>query len=153
MMLNANSFTPVNANLIPTGEVPAVAGTPFDFTKPMAIGSRINDPQVQAHKGYDVNFVVNGTPGTMRLAARATDPASGRTMEVWTTQPGIQFYTSNYLDGTLTGKRGIHYNQYGAFALETQHFPDSINQPSFPPVVLHPGQTFHEATTYKFSVR
>jgi aldose 1-epimerase len=152
MMLNAGSYTPVNANLIPTGEILSVAGTPFDFTKPMAIGSRINDPQVQSHKGYDNNFVVDGTPGTLRLAARATDPDSGRTMEVWTTEPGIQFYTSNYLDGTLNGKRGIHYNQYGAFALETQHYPDSINQPNFPPVVLHPGQTFHEATTYKFSV-
>jgi aldose 1-epimerase len=150
-MLNANSYTPVNANLIPTGEILPVAGTPFDFTKPTVIGSRINDPQVQAHKGYDNNFVVIGTPGTMRLAARATDPDSGRTMEVWTTQPGIQFYTSNYLDGTLNGKRGIHYNQYAAFALETQHYPDSINQPNFPPVVLHPGETFHESTTYKFS--
>jgi aldose 1-epimerase len=153
LMLNADSYTPVNANLIPTGEVPAVAGTPFDFTKPMALGSRITDPLVQAHKGYDVNFVVNGTPGTMRLAARATDPDSGRTMEVWTTEPGIQLYTSNYLDGTLNGKRGIHYKQYGAFALETQHYPDSINQPSFPPVILRPGQTFHEATTYKFSAK
>jgi aldose 1-epimerase len=151
LMLNANSYTPVNANLIPTGEILPVAGTPFDFTKPTVIGSRINDPQVQAHKGYDNNFVVIGTPGTMRLAARATDPDSGRTMEVWTTQPGIQFYTSNYLDGTLNGKRGIHYNQYAAFALETQHYPDSINQPNFPPVVLHPGETFHESTTYKFS--
>jgi|HubBroStandDraft_1064217.scaffolds.fasta_scaffold32022_1 aldose 1-epimerase len=153
LMLNANSYTPVNANLIPTGEIPPVAGTPFDFTKPMALGSRINDPQVQSHKGYDNNYVVNGTPGTMRLAARATDPDSGRTMEVWTTEPGIQLYTSNYLDGTLNGKRGIHYKQYGAFALETQHYPDSINQPTFPPVVLHPGQTFHEMTTYKFSAK
>ncbi|MGB6544968.1 MAG: aldose epimerase family protein [Candidatus Acidiferrales bacterium] len=153
LMLNANSYTPVNANLIPTGEILPVARTAFDFTKPMAIGSRINDPDVQAHKGYDINYVVTGTPGTMRLAARAEDPASGRTMEVWTTQPGIQLYTSNYLDGTLNGKRGIHYKQYGAFALETQHFPDSINQPKFPPVVLHPGQTFHESTTYKFSAK
>jgi aldose 1-epimerase len=153
LMLNADSYTPVNANLIPTGQILPVAGTPFDFTKPMAIGSRITDPSVQSHKGYDNNYVVNGAPGAMRLAARATDPDSGRTMEVWTTEPGIQLYTSNYLDGTLNGKRGIHYKQYGAFALETQHFPDSINQPAFPPVILRPGQTFHEATTYKFSAK
>jgi aldose 1-epimerase len=151
LMLNANSYTPVNANLIPTGVIAPVAGTPFDFTKPMAIGSRINDPAVQEHLGYDNNYVVNGTPGSMRLAARATDPDSGRTMEVWTTQPGIQLYTSNYLDGTLNGKRGVHYKQYAAFALETQHFPDSPNQPSFPSTVLHPGQTYHESTIYKFS--
>jgi aldose 1-epimerase len=119
----------------------------------MAIGSRINDPQVQLNKGYDINFVVNGAAGAMRLAARASDPESGRIMEVFTTQPGIQLYTSNYLDGTLNGKRGIHYAQYAAFALETQHYPDSINQASFPPVVLHPGQTFHEETIYKFSAK
>jgi len=152
LMLNATSYTPVNANLIPTGEILPVAGTPFDFTKAVAIGSRINDPQVQAHKGYDLNFVVEGAAGTMRLAAKATDPASGRVMEVFTTEPGIQLYTSNYLDGSLNGKHGVHYKQYGAFALETQHYPDSINQPSFPSVVLKPGQTFHEMTTYKFSV-
>jgi aldose 1-epimerase len=153
MMLNADSYTPVNANLIPTGQILPVAGTPYDFTKPMAIGSRINDPRVQLNKGYDINFVVNGAAGAMRLAARASDPESGRIMEVFTTQPGIQLYTSNYLDGTLNGKRGIHYAQYAAFALETQHYPDSINQASFPPVVLHPGQTFHEETIYKFSAK
>jgi aldose 1-epimerase len=151
LTLNADSYTPVNANLIPTGQILPVAGTPFDFTKPTVIGSRINDPQVQQNKGYDINFVVNGNPGTMRLAAKATDPDSGRTMEVFTTEPGIQLYTSNYLDGTLNGKRGIHYKQYSAFALETQHYPDSINQPSFPSVILRPGQNFHEATIYKFS--
>ena len=153
LTLNANSYTPVNASLIPTGQILPVAGTPFDFTKPSVIGSRINDPQVQQNKGYDINFVVNGNPGTMRLAAKAFDPVSGRMMEVFTTEPGIQLYTSNYLDGTLNGKHGVHYKQYSAFALETQHYPDSINHPGFPSVILHPGQTFHEATIYKFSVR
>jgi aldose 1-epimerase len=153
LTLYANSYTPVDAHLIPTGQILPVAGTPFDFIKPSVIGSRIDDPLVQQNRGYDINFVVNGTPGTMRLSAKATDPASGRTMEVFTTQPGIQFYTSNHLDGTLNGKRGIHYKQYGAFALETQHYPDSINHPDFPSVILRPGQVFHEATTYKFSVR
>ncbi len=152
LMLNADFYAPVNDHMIPTGEILPVAGTPFDFTKPMAIGSRFTDPKVRKHNGYDYNYVVNQTPGTMRLAARANDPHSGRAMEVWTTQPGIQFYTGNHLDGRLTGKRGVRYRQYAAFCLEAQHYPDSINHPNFPSVILRPGQTYHEATTLKFSV-
>jgi aldose 1-epimerase len=150
VMLNASRYTPVNDTLIPTGELAPVAGTPMDFTKPMPIGSRIsqltNKPQ-----GYDHNYVLNGT-GKLSLAARVSEPKTGRVMEIWTTEPGIQFYTGNFLDGTLTGKYGMVYQQHNGFCLETDHFPDSVNQPSFPPVVLHPGETYTQTTVHKFGI-
>ncbi len=152
--INADKFTPVNANLIPTGELRSVAGTPFDFRKPTAIGARINedDQQLKYAMGYDHNFVLNRTGAGPSLAARVTDPDSGRVMEVFTTQPGIQFYTGNHLDGTVRGKGGTSYKPRFAFCLETQHFPNSPNQPDFPTTELKPGHQFHEVTIFKFSV-
>jgi aldose 1-epimerase len=154
MMLNADKFTPVDAGLIPTGELRAVAGTPFDFRKPTAIGSRIeqNDEQLKLGKGYDHNWVLNRKGNGMSLAAHVEEPTTGRVMEVHTTEPAIQFYTGNFLDGTLKGKGGV-YGHRSAFCLETQHYPDSPNQSSFPSTVLKPGQTYHTTTAYKFSVK
>jgi aldose 1-epimerase len=151
--LNADRITPVNAELIPTGELMPVAGTPFDFRKPATIGTHIAEPheQIKIGNGFDHNFVVNGTAGTLRLAAIVTDPDSGRKMTVETTEPGVQFYTGNFLDGTFTGRHGVKYEQRSGFCLETQHFPDSPNQPSFPSTVLRPGVTFHSTTTFGFS--
>lgn len=151
VMINADSFTPVNEHLIPTGELKPVAGTPFDFRTPSRIGARIDeaDEQLKLALGYDHNFVLNGTG--LRLAARVTDPVSGRVLEVQTTQPGIQFYTGNHLDGTVTGKGGAKYEFRFGFCLETQHFPDSPNQPEFPSTQLRPGQLFHQQTIFKFS--
>lgn len=148
LYLNADNFTPVDSTLIPTGEIKSVAGTPLDFRKPTAIGERIG--QIPEIGGYDHNFVLNGKAGTLRLAARVTDPASGRQMEVWTTQPGIQFYTSIHLDGSIKGIGGA-YGKYGALCLETQHYPDSPNHPNFPSTELKPGTAFHSETIYKFS--
>ena len=149
LMLNADKYTPVNSRLIPTGEIKDVAGTPFDFRKPEAIGARID----KVPGGYDHNFVLND-PGTgIRLAAKVYDPASKREMEVYTDQPGVQFYTGNFLDGTLTGKDGKKYDKHYAFCLETQHFPDSPNEPKFPSTVLNPGSTYNTTTIYKFSVK
>lgn len=158
MTLNADRFTPIDVGLIPTGELAPVKGTPFDFTQPTAIGARINDQsnqQIVYGKGYDHNFVLNkpAAGGTMSLAATVYEPMSGRVMEVMTTQPGVQFYTGNFLDGSLTGKGGKVYAQRTGFCLETQHFPDSPNKSQFPSVVLKPGQKFQEATTFKFSTR
>jgi aldose 1-epimerase len=153
--LDADRFTPVNSGLIPTGETRDVAGTPFDFRQPHRIGERIDlpDEQLKLGNGYDHNFVVTGTPGVLRPAARVTDSASGRVMEVLTTEPGVQLYTGNFLDGSLTGKSGkIYLRRYG-LCLETQHFPDSPNKPQFPSVVLKPGQTFRSTTIYRFSTR
>ncbi|HNY42998.1 MAG TPA: aldose epimerase family protein [Bryobacteraceae bacterium] len=147
--------TPVDATLIPTGELKQVAGTPFDFTAPHKIGERINDPkdeQIKFGGGYDHNFVVDGQPGTLRPAARVTEPASGRAMEVLTTEPGIQFYTGNFLDGALTGKGGKVYQKRYGFCLETQHFPDSPNKPQFPTTALKPGETYNSTTVFRFSV-
>jgi aldose 1-epimerase len=151
MMLNAERFTPVNSTLIPTGELRKVEGTPFDFRKPMAIGARIDgdDEQLKFGGGYDHNYVLNGHG--LKLAARVTDTESGRVMEVLTTQPGIQFYTGNFLDGTVQGKGGKVYPRRSAFCLETQHFPDSPNQSKFPTSELKPGQAYHHTTIYKFS--
>src|SRR5580704_14998321 len=134
MMLNADKFTPVDAGLIPTGELRAVAGTPFDFRKPTAIGSRIeqNDEQLKLGKGYDHNWVLNRKGSGLSLAARVQEPTTGRIMEVRTTEPAIQFYTGNFLDGTLKGKGGKVYPLRAALCLETQHYPDSPNKPSFP---------------------
>jgi aldose 1-epimerase len=154
LTLHADRFTPVDKNLIPTGEIRAVKGTPFDFTKPTPIGAHINDDYEQlalAH-GYDQNFVVNGKAGELRLAARVHEPSSGRVLEVYTTEPGIQFYSGNFLDGTIVGKHGRAYKRCAGFALETQHFPDSPNHPQFPSTILRPSQTFHSRTIYRFSV-
>lgn len=154
VMINADKFTPVNSNLIPTGELRSVAGTPFDFRKPTAIGARINenDQQLNYGMGYDHNFILNRTGDGPSLAAKVTDPDSGRVIEVFTTQPGIQFYTGNHLDGTVRGKGGTLYKPRFAFCLETQHFPNSPNQPDFPTTELKPGQQFHEITIFKFSI-
>jgi aldose 1-epimerase len=154
VMLNADRFLPVTATLIPTGELKPVAGTPFDFTKSTAIGDRIEakDQQLTRGKGYDHCWVLNGTAGEMRLAATVHHPASGRYMEVHTVEPGIQFYTGNFLDGSLEGKGSTFAHRTG-FCLETQHFPDSPNQPKFPSVTLRPGETYQTQSTYTFSVK
>jgi aldose 1-epimerase len=152
--LHADRFTPVDAGLIPTGELKPVAGTPFDFRTPHAIGERINanDEQLARGKGYDHNFVLNGQAGTLRPAARVVEPKSGRVLEILTTEPGVQFYTGNFLDGTLRGKGGKVYRQRYGFCLETQHFPDSPNQPAFPSTVLKPGDHYRTTTVYRMSV-
>jgi aldose 1-epimerase len=154
LTLTADRFTPVDAGLIPAGELRAVSGTPFDFTKSTAIGSRIeqNDEQLKLGKGYDHNWVLNNfnKPGNSALAARVVEPSSGRVMEVYTSQPGVQFYTANFLDGTIKGKGGKAYQQRYGFCLETQHFPDSPNKPTFPSTVLKPNHTFHSITVFKF---
>lgn len=150
LYLNADQYTPVDSTLIPTGEIKSVAGTPLDFRKPTAIGLRI--AQIPEIGGYDHNFVLNGQAGTLRLAARVTEPESGRQMEVWTTEPGIQFYSSIHLNGNK-GKGGAAYQKYGALCLETQHFPDSPNHANFPSTVLKPGQHFHSETIYRFSAK
>ena len=152
LYLNADRYTPVDSTLIPTGEILPVKDTPLDFTQPTAIGARIADMK-GTPGGYDHNFVVNGEMGKMRLAARAYDPESGRQMEAWTVEPGIQFYSGNFLDGTLVGKRGVTYGQHSAFCLETQHYPDSVNHPDFPSTILHPGSVYHTETVYKFSAK
>ncbi len=154
VMIPANRFTPVDANLIPTGELTPVAGTPLDFHKPTAIGARIDDPYQQMHLGgggYDHNYVVNEKAGVLQEAARVTEPTTGRVLTVETTQPGMQFYSGNFLDGTLRGKNGHVYAKHSGFCLETQHFPDSPNHPSFPTSELKPGQTYHQVTVFKFS--
>jgi len=156
LTLHANRFTPVSSTLIPTGESRAVKGTPFDFTTVHSIGERIDqdDEQLKFGKGYDHNWVLNGGKGAApALAAEAHDPKSGRVLQVATTEPGIQLYTGNFLDGTIQGKSGAAYNRRNAFCLETQHFPDSPNHPDFPSTVLKPGQRFHSVTIYKFSAR
>ncbi len=155
LTIQADQFTPVDAGLIPTGELRDVMGTPFDFRKPTAIGERIDqtDEQLKLGGGYDHNFVLRmPMDHGESLAARVAEPTSGRVMEVWTTEPGIQFYTGNFLDGKTAGKGGATYPKRNAFCLETQHFPDSPNQPKFPSAVLNPGEHYHTITTYKFSV-
>jgi len=154
LMLNADRFTPVDATLIPTGKIPSVKGTPLDFTQPTAIGARINDKyeQMVFGGGYDHNFVINRQGPGMVLAARVYDPASGRVLEVDTTEPGVQFYTGNFLDGT-PGKHGHIYKARDAFCLETQHYPDSPNKPDFPSTILRSGKTYHSTTVWRFSTR
>lgn len=151
--IHADRFTPVDQGLIPTGELKAVKGTPFDFTTAHAIGARIgqNDPQLQFGKGYDHNWVLNGSG--MKTAAEVYEPKTGRVMQVLTDQPALQFYTGNFLDGTIHGKGGKVYGHRGAFCMETQHYPDSPNKPSFPTTELKPGQTYHTVTVYRFSAR
>jgi len=151
LYLNADKYTPVDLTLIPTGEIASVENTPLDFRKPREIGARI--AEIKDIGGYDHNFVVNGKAGTMRIVARVTDPVSGRQMEVWTTEPGVQFYSAIGLNGSITGKGGIAYPKYGALCLETQHFPDSPNRPNFPSTLLKPGAKFHSETIYKFSAK
>jgi aldose 1-epimerase len=155
MQIESDAFTPVDETLIPTGEVRPVEGTPLDFRKPVALGARIDDayPQLQAGGGYDHNFVVRGTPGELRLAARVYEPQSGRVLEVLTTEPGVQLYSGNFLDGSIAGKSGRAYEKRGGFCLETQHFPDSPNQPEFPTVVLEPGDRYEQTTVFRFSAR
>ena len=149
----ADRFTPVDAGLIPTGGLKKVEGTPFDFRQPHEIGERIGGPdeQLVRGKGYDHNFVLNSGGGTLAPAARVYEAGSGRVMEVLTDQPGLQFYTGNFLDGTVTGKGGKVYPQRYGFCMETQHFPDSPNHPDFPTVVLKPGARYQTTTVYRFS--
>ncbi|WP_428312933.1 aldose epimerase family protein [Hydrocarboniphaga sp.] len=151
----ADRYTPVDSELIPTGEIKSVAGTAFDFRKPQAIGARIaeSDPQLLYGKGYDHNWVLNAAGGKLALAASVYEPTSGRVMKVLTTEPGLQFYTGNFLDGTLNGKSGKAYAHRTGFCMETQHFPDSPNKPAFPSTLLKPGQPYRSTTVYRFSVQ
>jgi aldose 1-epimerase len=155
LMLNADRFTPVDATLIPTGALASVAGTPFDFRQPTAIGARINqaDPQLTHGGGYDHNWVLNRSGDGLQLAARVVEPTTGRTLEVATTEPGIQFYSGNFLDGSLTGKAGAVYRHRTGFCLETQHFPDSPNLPEFPSTILQPGAEYRSRTVFTFGVQ
>jgi aldose 1-epimerase len=149
LMIAADHYTPADSALIPTGEIKPVKGTPLDFTKPQPIGSRF--AQLHADPvGYDHNFVLNSGGKRLALAARVYEPKSGRVMEVHTTEPGVQLYTANFLNGSLTGKRGVVYRRHAGFCLETQHFPDSVNQPKFPSVILRPDQVYRQTTTHKF---
>ncbi len=152
LQLSAERFTPVDETLIPTGELRSVKGTPFDFTRAVAIGSRIHDPdeQLKIGAGYDHNFVIDPSSTGPALAARVTSPGTGRVLEVLTTQPGVQLYTGNYLGSR--GKGGKTYSKHYGFCLETQHFPDSPNKPTFPATVLSPGDTYRQTTVFKFSV-
>jgi len=155
VMINADRFTPVDSTMIPTGELRPVKGTPLDFTTETKVGTRIDDnyEQLVLGKGYDHNFVLNRKAEGLALAARAYESRSGRVMEISTDQPGVQFYTGNFLDGTVTGKQGHVYKQRYGLCFETQHFPDSPNHPEFPSTVLRPGQTFHSHTIWKFSAK
>jgi aldose 1-epimerase len=156
LRINSSSYTPVDSTLIPTGQIAPVAGTPLDFNRSTAIGDRIRQdfPQLVIGQGYDLNWVLNRpspTDKSLILGARAVDPASGRVLEVLTTEPGIQFYSGNFLDGTLIGTSHHMYRQSDGFCLETQHYPDSPNHSNFPSTELDPGQTFSSTTFYKFS--
>lgn len=150
LRINADRYTPVDETLIPTGEMAAVDKTPFDFRQPTAIGARIKSehPQMQFGRGYDHNWVLARSGPGLSLAADVYEPTSGRTLQVRTTEPGVQFYTGNFLDGTITGKNGRVYQQRSGFCLETQHFPDSPNQPTFPSTTLRPGETYRSRTVF-----
>ena len=154
--IDADRYTPVDCTLIPTGELHGVKGTPFDFTVPTPIGANVQMDHEQlrhaesTHGGYDLNWVLNHPGDLNALAARVTDPKSGRTVEMYTTEPAVQFYSGNFLDGTLTGKNGLTYPHWGAFTLEAQHYPDSINKRHFPTTVLAPGEQYSQTTVYKF---
>jgi len=152
VMIDSDSITPVNENLIPTGELMPVDGTPFDFRSPAVVGARIEEDNQQLERGggYDHNWVLRKPAGETGLAARVTEPVSGRTMEVLTSEPGMQFYTGNFLDGSLTGKGGAVYEFRHGFCMEPQHYPDSPNRPEFPSVVLRPGETYRSTITYRF---
>ena len=152
LTLAADYYTPTDATLIPTGDIRPVQGTPMDFRIAHPIGSRI--AQLEGDEpGYDSNYVINRGGSGAALAARVHEPRSGRIMEVHTTQPGVQLYTANYLDGALAGKRGMVYQRHSGFCLETQHFPDSVNHPKFPSVILRPGHTYRHTTLHKFSAQ
>lgn len=154
IQINADRYTPVDANLIPTGELAPVAGTPFDFREPKRIeaGVRSSHAQIVSGRGYDHNYVINRSSASgLELAARVYEPSTGRKLSVWTTEPGVQFYSGNFLDGTLVGSSGGLYRQGDGFCLETQHFPDSPNQPDFPSVVLKPGEIYQTSTVYAFT--
>jgi aldose 1-epimerase len=156
LQLFASRYTPVDATMIPTGELRPVVGTPFDFREPKRIGQDIGaeDPQLVSARGYDQNWVLDsGSPEEPALAAVLVDPGSGRQLEVFTREPGIQVYTANFLDGSLVGKSGKPYGHRGGICLETQHFPDSPNQPGFPSTILRPGEVYSTTTIFKFSVR
>jgi aldose 1-epimerase len=155
LQINASRFTPVDDTLIPTGTITPVAGTPLDFRKPTPIGLRIRDGkdmQIRYCHGYDMNFVLDGRPGTLRMAARVEDPRSGRVLEVYTTAPGVQFYSGNFLGGSFVGKHGIVYRQGDAVVLEPQDFPDAPNHANFPSATLDPGATYHNVIVYRFAV-
>ncbi|HLU47510.1 MAG TPA: aldose epimerase family protein, partial [Planctomycetota bacterium] len=158
LYLAASRYTPVDGTSIPTGELRAVDGSVMDFTSPTAIGARIDqlpgDPASGNPGGYDHNYVLDASAdGTLALAARVYEPSSGRVLEVFTTEPGIQLYTGNYLDGSIVGKGGTSYGKHAGFCLETQHFPDAVNQPSFPSTILRPGEVYATTTIYKLSTR
>lgn len=155
LMLNADRYTPVDKTLIPTGELAPVEGTPFDFRQPTAIGARIDGDheQLKFGLGYDHNFVLNPGADGLTLAATVIEPTTGRRMEVLTSEPGIQFYSGNFLDGTVTGRAGTVYQRRAGFCLETQHFPDSPNKAQFPTTTLEPGQTYRTTTVYRFSAQ
>jgi len=146
LMLNADKFTPVDSELIPTGEIKPVKGTPWDFTIPKQIGKEL----AQVTGGYDHNFVINNYDKSLQLAARVYEPTTGRVMEIYTTEPGIQFYSGNFLDGTIIGKKGKVYQKHYGFCLETQHFPDSPNNPNFPSTILRPGELYSQVTVHRF---
>lgn len=146
LMLNADAYTPVDEGFIPTGEILSVKGSPMDFTSPKAIGAQMADVK----GGYDHNFVLRGSGGKLGLAAQVYEPTTGRVMEIYTTEPGIQFYSGNFLDGTITGKGGKVYQEHYGFCLETQHFPDSPNHPKFPSTILRPGEKYTSLTVHKF---
>jgi len=150
LQLQADKFTPVDDTLIPTGELKPVKGTVFDFTSLTAIGARIQQVPGPAPVGYDHNYVLRNQAGRLAPAARVVEPTSGLTMEVETTEPGIQFYSGNFLDGTLKNRKGVPYNKHAAFCLETQHYPDSVNHPQFPSTILQPGKTYTTTTVYRF---
>lgn len=155
LMLNAANYTPVDSGLIPTGEIESVKGTPFNFTTPHAIGERVTsqNEQMVFGGGYDHNWVLDNQDGDLALAATVYEPVSGRFMEVWTEEPGIQFYGGNFLNGSNIGKSGKPYNYRNGFCLETQHYPDSPNQPSFPSIMLKPGEEYKTTTIYRFATR
>lgn len=153
MMINADYFTPADKNGIPSGEIRSVQGTPFDFLEPKLIGSRINqnNQQLKFGTGYDHNFVLNEPEEELRLAAKVQESTTGRVMEIWTSEPGVQFYSGNFLDGSITGKAGVAYQRRAGFCLETQHYPDSPNKGNFPSTVLNPGETYRSTTIHVFS--
>ena len=154
--INADKFIPVDETLIPTGKLQPVAGTPFDFTKPMVVGARINDStdtQIKYGGGYDHAWVLNGEAGSLKKAATVYEPTSGRVMDVSTTEPAVQFYTGNFLNGKVVGREGFPYKKRYALCLETEHYPDSPNQPSFPTTTLKPGETYKTTTIYQFSTK
>jgi aldose 1-epimerase len=157
LTIYADRYTPSDSQLITTGEIKQVAGTPLDFRKPTPIGERIADVEGDdEHRGYDHNYIIEGWKEShheLRKAASVYEPKTGRTMNVWTTEPAIQLYTSNFLDGTIIGKNNMPYHRHDAFCLETQHYPDSPNKPHFPSVILAPGQTYHHTVVYQFGTK